>query len=108
LAVKVFFVRAAGVLAKGRIRLAGRMFDMPTLQDRNMLQCELYRQTDIFYWLPLILLCVISIRIQRFSGIFASRLERASVMVLLARTHTFRWTTLLFGDRKHKQYKTCQ
>jgi hypothetical protein len=31
LAVKVSFVRAAGVLAKGRMRAAGRMFDMSAL-----------------------------------------------------------------------------
>ena len=31
--ITVSFVRAAGVLAKGRMRPAGRMFDMPALQD---------------------------------------------------------------------------
>jgi hypothetical protein len=31
--IKVSFVRAAGVLAKGRMRPAGRMCDMPVLQD---------------------------------------------------------------------------
>jgi hypothetical protein len=39
-----------------------------------------------------------------FLGIFASRLVRSSVYGS-ASTHTFRWTTLLFGDRNHKQYK---
>jgi hypothetical protein len=32
-----------------------------------MLQCELYRQTNIFYLLPLTLLFVINIRIQQFN-----------------------------------------
>jgi hypothetical protein len=32
LQITVSFVRAAGVLAKGRMRPAGRMFDMPALE----------------------------------------------------------------------------
>jgi len=36
--ITVSFVRAAGVLAKGRMRPAGRMFDMPALHDKDEAQ----------------------------------------------------------------------